>query len=59
MNTDSKVTLHLNYEIHSKNCQISNMELCLGKNKRLKSASLYCKKLPLKCLTRIQIRKNR
>ena len=56
-NTDSMGTLLLNQEIHSENYQTSEMELYLGNSWQLKPISHVCKKLPLRCLTGIQVRK--
>ena len=41
----------------SENCQTSKIELSLGNNQRLNSASRFRKNLPLKCLTQPQVRK--
>ena len=43
--------------MHSENCQTSKIELSLGNNHRLNSASRFRKMLPLRCLTDPQIRK--
>ena len=43
--------------MHSENCQISKIELLLGNSQQLDSASCFCKKLPLRCLTEPQVRK--
>ena len=43
--------------MHSENCQTSKIQRSLGNSERLNSASLFRKKLPLRCLTDPQVRK--
>ena len=45
--------------MHPENYQTSTIEFSLGNSQRLNSASCFCKKLPLRCLTEPQVRKIR
>ena len=45
--------------MHPENYQTSKIEFSLGNSQRLNSASRFCKKLPLRCLTEPQVRKIR
>ena len=43
--------------MHPEHYQTSKIELSLGNSQPLNSASRFCKKLPLRCLTGPQVRK--